>query len=81
MADLDDLIEKHFRALEASAPVPGFGRYLRPVMLGSAHLVLARGIREAYDQGRLDAALAIHEAWTEVNGGRKKNFGQVRLRP
>lgn len=58
MDDLEPLIGKHFRALEAAAG-PGFGRYMRPVMLGSAHLVLAAGIREAYDQGRLDAALAL----------------------
>jgi hypothetical protein len=59
MGDLEDLIERHFRVLEASAPAPGFGRYLRPVMLGSAHLVLAAAVREAYDQGRLDAAMAV----------------------
>jgi hypothetical protein len=59
--NLEYLIDRHFRVLEASAPVPGFGRYLRPVMLGSAHLVLAAAVREAYDQGRLDAALAIRE--------------------
>lgn len=59
MTDLEHLIEKHFRALEASAAGPGFGRYMRPVMLGSAHLVLAAAVREAYDQGRLDAALAV----------------------
>lgn len=61
MTDLEPLIEKHFRALEASAVGSGFGRYLRPVMLGSAHLVLAAGIREAYELGRTDAALAVRE--------------------
>lgn len=60
MSDPEDLIEKHFRVLEASATA-GFGRYMRPVMLGSAHLVLAAAVREAYDQGRLDAALALKE--------------------
>jgi hypothetical protein len=60
VSDLEDLVEKHFRALEVAAG-PGFGRYMRPVMLGSAHLVLARGMREAYDQGRLDAAVALME--------------------
>jgi hypothetical protein len=61
VSDLEDLVEKHFRALEACALGPGFGRYLRPVMLGSAHVVLAVAVREAYDQGRLDAAVALME--------------------
>ena len=58
MTDLEQLIDRHFQALEVAAG-PGFGRYMRPVMLGSAHLVLAAAVREAYDQGRLDAALAV----------------------
>lgn len=75
---LEDLIERHFRALEASATVPGFGRYLRPVMLGAAHLVLAEAIREAYDQGRLDAALVVKEReWPGVRSGPRRTFGPL----
>ncbi len=54
-SDLEALIEKHFNTLEACAS-PGFGRYMRPVMLGQAHLVLAAAVREAYGAGRDDEA-------------------------
>ena len=51
MSDPEELIERWFQRLLTYAS-PGYGRYMRPVMTGSAHLVLAAAIREAYVAGQ-----------------------------
>ena len=53
MSDPEELIERWFQRLLTHAS-PGHGRYLRPVMTGSARLVLAAAVREAYVAGQVD---------------------------